>query len=119
MKAEQVLDEGTFREQLDVFNERIALAEMAMQGARLDELDVEAVLAFAKEILAHPSRFWIEAGLDQRQRLQRVLFPAGVTYEGGEFRTTETSLIYRTLRLVDGGKTSEVSPTGFEPVLSA
>jgi site-specific DNA recombinase len=115
----KLLDDQTFREHMDVLNERLALADLALHDAHLDEVDTEGLVAFAKTILAQPSRFWMEATLDQRQRLQRFLFPAGVTYEGGTFGTTETSLIYRMLRLVDAPKESEASPTGFEPVLPA
>jgi DNA invertase Pin-like site-specific DNA recombinase len=115
----KLLDEQTFREQMDGLNERLALAELALHDARLDEIDTEGLVAFAKTILAQPSRFWIEASLDQRQRLQRLLFPAGVIYEDGRVRTDETSLIYRMLRLVEDANETEVSPTGFEPVLSA
>ena len=115
----KMLDERTFREQLDALNEQLALAETAQQDAHLEELDVEGIVAFAGELLARPSRFWVEATVDQRQRLQRALFPAGVTYKPGEFGTAEASLIYRMLRVVDGGKATEVSPAGFEPTLSA
>ena len=115
----KMLDESTFREHMDALRRDLALAEMALHDAHLDELDIEGLLGFAEEVLARPSRFWVEATLDQRQRLQRALFPAGVTYAAGEFGTAETSFIYRMLRVVDGEKTSEVSPAGFEPTLSA
>jgi site-specific DNA recombinase len=90
---------------------------VALHDARLDELDVEGVLAFAEHLLLNAARMWAEASLDQKQRLQRVLFPQGVTYGEGGFGTTETSLVFTMLDAIAASKESEASPTGFEPVL--
>ena len=40
----RIVDERTFREQMDVLNEQLALAETAQHDARLEELDIEGVL---------------------------------------------------------------------------
>ena len=53
---------------------------MALHEARLDDLDVEGVLNFAEHVLTNAGRLWTELSLDQKQRLQQVLFPKGVTY---------------------------------------
>ena len=60
-------------------------------------------------------RLWLEASSEQKQRLQRVLFPKGVTYADGTFQTAETSLIFRLLQVLPAQKVNKVSPTGFEP----
>ncbi len=89
-----------------------------VHDARLDELDVESVLAFAEYVLSNPGRLWGEASLEQKQRLQKVWFPRGVTYsQDGRFGTAETSVIFRLLQALPTEKSSEASPTGFEPVL--
>jgi hypothetical protein len=85
---------------LDELNEQLALAETAQQDAHLDELDVEGLLAFAEEILARPSRFWVRGDARRSQQLQALY--SGLTYEAGEFGTAKTSLIYRMLRAVEG-----------------
>jgi hypothetical protein len=36
----------------------------------IDEFDIEGTLAFAEHLVNESSRLWIEAGLEQRQRLQ-------------------------------------------------
>ena len=35
--------------------------------------DVEGVLAFAEYVLTNAGRLWVEASLEQKQRLQKVL----------------------------------------------
>jgi site-specific DNA recombinase len=113
-----VLDQRTYTRQAAQLDEEIALAECALHDARLDELDVEGVLNFAEYFLGNAARLWVEASIEQKQRLQKLLFPSGVTYsrERG-FGTAEIAVIFRLLQAVGGQKSREVSPTGFEPVL--
>lgn len=51
-----LIDQRTYQRQVDKLDEEIALAEPALHDARLDELDVEGVLAFAEDLLANPAR---------------------------------------------------------------
>lgn len=113
----RAIDQATYERQRDRLAEETTLAKVELHDAQLDELDVEGVLAFAEYVLANVARMWAEASLDQKQRLQRVLFPAGVTYGADGFGTAETSLVFQWLDEIAARKTSEVSPTGFEPVL--
>lgn len=92
---------------------------MAAHDARIEELDVEGLLGFADHLLTNAGRLWMEFPLDQRQRLQKILFPKGVTYGNNGFEPAETSVIFRMLHALEGGKSSEATPTGFEPVLPA
>jgi serine phosphatase RsbU (regulator of sigma subunit) len=81
------------------------------------ELDVEAVLEFARHLILNASQMRIQASLDQRQRLQAVLFPEGLTYADGAIGTAVTCPIFSYLDVVPGAVYGLVSPTGFEPVL--
>jgi site-specific DNA recombinase len=109
------IDRPTYERQRDKLAEETALAEMARNDARIDELDIEGVLAFAEHLLLNVAPMWSEASLDQKQRLQRTLFPKGVTYGSDGFGTAETSLVFTMLDEIADPKTSEASPTGFEP----
>jgi hypothetical protein len=44
----------------------------------------EGLLGFAENVLSDPAGLWARADLDQRQRLQKVLFPAGLSYPQAE-----------------------------------
>jgi site-specific DNA recombinase len=98
-------------------DEEITVARIEANEAKWDHFDVESVLAFAEYVLSHASRLWMEFNLDQKQRLQRVLFPNGLTYEKGQFGTAATNTIFTQLRLVGSEENQVASPTGFEPVL--
>ena len=59
----------------------------------------------------------VEQGLDQRQRLQKVFFPEGVTFDGKEFRTPLTCPYFNNFEGTSGSGERLVARTGFEPVL--
>jgi hypothetical protein len=47
--------------------------------------DVEAIPAFAERVLPRGRRPWVEASLDQRQRLQQLFCPDGIAFDGNRF----------------------------------
>jgi hypothetical protein len=62
-----------------------------------------SVLNFAERVLPRASDLWIQASLEQRQRLQRLFFPEGVAFSGKSFdRTVVTSSLFEYLRPLDG-----------------
>ena len=70
---------------------------MALHDAKLDEFDVESVLSFSQYVILNVARLWTESTLEQRQHLQRAVFPDGVDFADGEFGTVSTSAIFRVL----------------------
>jgi hypothetical protein len=56
---------------------------------------VEAVLNFTEHVILNTARLWTGLSSDQKQRLQKVLFTQGVTFENGNYRTTETCLFFK------------------------
>jgi site-specific DNA recombinase len=112
------LDAELYRREDDRLSQEIALARMELHDKQIEEIDIEGVLGFAENIILDARRLWTEGTLDQRQRLQKVLFPSGVTYSNqAGFGTKETSLFFRWLALVQEKKDNLASPTGFEPVI--
>ena len=93
-----------------------ALAEMQLQDAKLEEFDVEVILEFANRILSDLSRFWLQATLDQKIGLQKVLFPEGLKFDGERFGTAPTCLAFNYLQGISSGESSLASRTGVEPV---
>ena len=73
------------------------------------------------ETRCHPQRKTRECSTtpssDQKQRLQKVLFPQGVSFANGIYKTTETSLIFKLLQESEGKKTTLATLPGIEPGL--
>jgi site-specific DNA recombinase len=110
------IDRVTYQEQLDKLNEELALAEIGERDARIDELDVQAALSFGEFLLLNAQRIWLEASLEQKQRLQQVFFPHGVQFEDGAYRTAKTCMIFYELEEISSQKEGLVALTGIEPV---
>ena len=77
--------------------EDLAVAELNLGQARLDEVEVEKVLDFAENLLLDTAGAWQRCSLEQKQRLQQVLFPQGVEFADGLYRTQETSFLFKGL----------------------
>ena len=74
----------------------LAAAEFNLGQARLDETEVEKVLDFAENLLLNTATVWQQCSLEQKQR-EQVLFPFGVEYADGVYRTQETSFLFKSL----------------------
>ena len=114
---ERRLDQQTYDEQTVRLRSEIESAERELREADSQHIDVEAVLAFAERLVDPPRQLWLESTLEQKQRLQRVFFPDGVTYTKAGFGTVPTNCFFTALRGISGEKATLASPTGFEPVL--
>jgi hypothetical protein len=101
-----------------LFHWRLRTLEISVYDARLEELDIQEVLGFAQHVLGNAAHLWLESSIDQKQRLQKVLFPAGLAYHPDNgFGTAVTGSMFNVLTDFSGEKTSLASPAGFEPAL--
>ena len=99
---EQAIDLGTYERQRDRLREELTLIEIDRHGSKLEEFDVEGILNFAERVLPRAADLWIQASLEQRQRLQRLFFPEGVAFGGKAFdRTVVTSSLFEYLRPIE------------------
>ena len=90
---------------------------MAERDAKLEEYDVQGILCFAEHVILNAARLWTEASPDQKQRLQKVLFPEGLTLADGAFRTGATCPHFKFLEKPEGEKSSLATLPGIEPGL--
>jgi len=56
------------------------------------------------QVILNAARLWTEYSLEQKQRLQEVLFPQGVQFLDGSFRTAVTCLIFSMLQQSEAQK---------------
>lgn len=113
---ERTVDRETYERQRDRLNKQIVLAEMQERDARLEGYDMDGVLAFAEHVILNAARLWIKFLSDQKQRLQNVLFPEGVTFAGGGFGTAATCPLFKLLEDPEGEKSTLATLRGLEPL---
>ena len=108
----QAIDRLSYDRQKDLLREEKAVVELEWQDARLEELDVEAILSFAENALTNVVQLWKRASLDQKLRLQWALFPKGVDFDGEEFGTSLTCLAFNRMEGSGGLDDGMASPRG-------
>ena len=114
---ERSIDIETYDRHAEKLREELTLARMDRHSGQLDELDVEGILAFAERVLPRASDLWVQASLNQKQRLQQLFFGDGVAFDGKQFvRTAVTTHVFNYLTCADDSVNQMASPTGFEPV---
>lgn len=113
------IDRQTYDRQKLKLEEALTFAEMDLRDAKASECDIEGVLEYAGMVISNAGKLWIEFNLEQKQRFQRVLFPDGLAFKDGEFRTDTTCPIFKLLQSDREGEERMATPTGFEPVLPA
>jgi hypothetical protein len=96
-------------------NRFLTLAEMELRDAQAEEIEIEAVLDFAQAVLLSASNLWKAAPSEQKQRLQQVLFPEGVTYSDGNYRTGITCMLFSGMQANSAQKEGLVALPGIEP----
>ncbi|HST77982.1 MAG TPA: hypothetical protein VLN58_05810 [Verrucomicrobiae bacterium] len=95
--------------------EDLTLAEMELRDAQGEEIEIEAVLDFAEMLLLNASNLWKSAPAEQKQRLQQVLFPEGISYSDGKYRTAVTCLLFSGMQMNKAQKEGLVALPGIEP----
>ncbi|MBY0497369.1 MAG: hypothetical protein K2Y23_24470 [Cyanobacteria bacterium] len=82
---------------------------MERHSTELEEMDVEGILSFAERVLPRAADLWVQASLEQRQRLQQLFFPEGIAFDGKAFvRTALTAPAFNWLEPVGTAKESLV-----------
>ena len=109
---QQAINRDTYEEMGAPLNDELAAAELNLGQARVDEVEVEKVLDSAENLLLNTAGLWQQCSLEQKQRLQQVLFPLGVEYADGLYRTQETSLLFKGLTDTDTAEELVGSATG-------
>ena len=91
------LPKSDYEEMRPPLDQDLATAESNLMNAQATEISIEKVVQFAEDLLLNVAGAWERCSLDQKQRLQQVLFPAGVEYADGVYRTQQTSLLFNGL----------------------
>jgi site-specific DNA recombinase len=112
------VDKATYGEHVSRLSREIEEIRAQIRSTEFEHIELEGVLAFADRLILRPARLWVESSLDQRQRLQKTLFPEGIDFDGEEFGTHSTPLFFSLIEDDPNDSWGLASPTGFEPVLS-
>ena len=80
------------------------------------EDDFNAYVDYACTVIANIDEMWLKGSLDLRQRIQRLIFPKGITYDLENFRTNGMANIFTKIGAFKAPYNEMVLPRGFEPL---
>jgi hypothetical protein len=109
------IDECTYEGMRAKLVEDLTIAEMELREAQDEAIEIEAVLDYAEMVLINASNLWKGAPAEQKQQLQQVQFPEGVTYSEGNYRTALTCLLFSVVGSSTAEKEGLVALPGIEP----
>ena len=111
-RAIETSDYQQMKAQLDA---ELFTAGVELHEARENELDIEAVIAFAEQVLLDAPHMWQLMSPDQKQRFQQALFPEGVQFSSEGYRTATTCFAFNGMEREIPAKEELVAIPGFEP----
>jgi hypothetical protein len=84
---------STYTQERGRLREEILLTEMDLADSHVELIDVESILTSAEGIITNAASLWREGTLQQRERLQWLLFPEGLKWDRGAFRAPTTLVL--------------------------
>ncbi len=78
----------------------IITVRMQLNEPSKEEYDVEGVMDFAERLVLSAPRLWSQGSLEQKQTLQRLLFPGKITCLSDVFEPSATCLFYSDLEVM-------------------
>jgi site-specific DNA recombinase len=112
---DRTIDAETFNRMKIALLAEITLTEMELQEAALEVVNATDVIDFALDVLVNTSNRWKAASVDEKQRLQQVIFPEALEYAEGDYRTTATCMFFNGLEIEQTEREALVALPGIEP----
>jgi hypothetical protein len=107
----ETIDLTSYERQRDRLRQELTLTQIDKHSVDLEKFDVEGILAFAERVLPRASDLWVQASLNQKQRLQQLFFGDGVAFDGKQFvRTAVTANAFKYLTAVGSSQNEVASP---------
>jgi DNA invertase Pin-like site-specific DNA recombinase len=114
--AEGTIPDDLAKEQLNELALQIADRQAEIEDARRAERPAEEVIEFSLGFLSNLARYWKGAEVPLKKRLQRFLFPDGVSFSGDDgFRTDESGPLTGLRQTLDALLSRVVGPRHRSP----
>ena len=116
---DQAIDRATYDKELAGLEEALTFTNLELRDAAMEDFDMEASLGYARAVVTKTYQLWEAADPDQKRRLQKLIFPDGLSLVGEALGTPVTALIFGASDPEMTDLEGLVAHTGFEPVLPA
>lgn len=91
-------DDETFNQVKERINDNILAVQVIKDETLIDKYDIEAIVNFARSLLADLGKAYLLGDLSQRKVLIGSIFTGKVVFSEGEFLNRSISLLYQAIR---------------------
>ncbi len=109
------LPERVVEKQVEELDQKITLLKSELTDNHERDLDVKALLSFAKNFINSLEYNWFDASPKIKRRLQKLIFPEGVHYNSSGFSNTSLCRSFEIINGVASSNSKDVTPPGVEP----
>ncbi len=88
------IEKHTYQEHARKIDTDLTEARVSLTEATGGEIDIEAVLTFAEQVLGDPGALWRSLPVAKKIRLQSAIFPKGLAFDGQSYRTAVTGAAF-------------------------
>lgn len=110
-----ILPPHVVKKNVDEVEDKITLAKLRLTEIHTEELDVNALLNFAYDFIRTVENVWYYAPIEYKIKLQRLIFPKGLTYTERGFSNSKISRAFNLISDIATSQSNVVTPLGFEP----
>jgi len=120
MRMNGEISQEEFANHKNSIDNQITGIKISQNESRTDELDMEAVVTYGTQFIRNVAKQWQEMNIKQRQRLQKLVLPEGITYDktAGSYGTAVLSPVFSLNRTFTGAKSELVAGAGLAPATS-
>lgn len=116
MREDGSYTKDEFLQRKEEIENQIAVEKLSCNEAKIDQYDVEGLLAYSDRFADDLGRQWFDLPPQLCLRFQKLVFPEGISYKRGEtFGTAKLGCIFELNEGFDGEKSPMVDPWGIEP----
>ena len=113
-KLDGSISQADYTFKSEQLNSQIKEVEYELSTLSDTEEDLTKCLKYTCNVVANLDEVWLNGSLEIRQRLQRLIFPKGLTYDLSNFRTAEISSLFKIIGSLKEPSYNMVPPSEFE-----
>lgn len=120
MRAKGEIDAQDFAKEIQIIRTEIGNAQIMETDNQIDFKQLEKLLAESTPFLTNLEPHYNRLGVTKRRDMAQLIFPKGLTYAEGEFRTMQKAELFTFFDVLESGNVEEIDMVtlrGIEPRL--
>ena len=115
LRLEEKIDQGSYQEKLDEIISDIQRSERELIKLNSGTMDIDSALSFAERVIGQADELWKSLEFNEQLKLQNLLFPDGLEFDGEKFGTAKTNSVFSMLAENAACNNQMAIPGGIEP----